>query len=202
MLSVFTASDRNSHDYQVRANASEYQDHDLIQRIACYDESALTMLYERYHRLVYAIALRITNDVGVAEEVLQDTFFSVWKSAASFKTDGSLVAWLIGTARHRAFDATRSRTFRARARENMLDDLRSGWQDEPVERAIDQQAQREILHLAMSALNPAQREAIRLAYYEELTQREIANQLGAPLGTVKARIRLGLDRLKGLLQTA
>src|SRR3954468_7089075 len=99
-------------------------DEELIARVRWHEEPALAAIYDRYSRLIYTIALRIVGDRESAEEVMQDVFQAVWQSAGSFQPSGNFSAWLIGIARHRAIDATRSRRHRARAREELLDDQR------------------------------------------------------------------------------
>src|SRR6476659_1221973 len=99
-------------------------DEELIARVRWHEEPALATIYDRYSRLIYTIALRIVGDRESAEEVMQDVFQAVWQSAGSFQPTGNFSAWLIGIARHRAIDATRSRRHRARAREELLDDER------------------------------------------------------------------------------
>jgi RNA polymerase sigma-70 factor, ECF subfamily len=171
-------------------------DEDLIIRVRRRDEAALGAIYDRYGRLVYTIALRITGDRESAEEVVQDTFQAVWQSAATFQPGASLVAWLIGIARHRAIDATRSRRFRARAREEVLDDARVGSR---ADGAAETLVLRETVRRALDDLPAAQRQTIALAYYGGLSCTEIAAQLGDPLGTVKSRLRGGMLRLRELL---
>jgi RNA polymerase sigma-70 factor, ECF subfamily len=175
-------------------------DQELMARVLRRDEAALGAIYDRYHRLLYAVALRITGDHGVVEEVLQDVFHVVWQAAGVFQPNGNLAPWLIGIVRHRAIDATRSRTYRARSCEHLLDDMRIV---APPARA-DEQGDRQIMRLtvraALAELPPAQRQVLDLAYYGGLTHLEIATRLGLPLGTVKSRLRLGLVQLRHQLQ--
>jgi RNA polymerase sigma-70 factor (ECF subfamily) len=178
------------------ARGPQLTDQELIVRVLRRDEAALGAIYDRYHRVLYAIALRITGDRWVAEEVIQDVFHAVWRAAGGFLPDGNLAAWLISIVRHRAIDATRSRTYRARTREYMLDEVQI-----PTSTArADEQADRQILRLtmreALAELSPTQRQVLDLAYYGGLTQVEIATRLGVPLGTVKSRLRLGLEQLR------
>jgi RNA polymerase sigma-70 factor (ECF subfamily) len=172
-------------------------DEELIARIVARDSEALGMLYDRYGRLVFTIALRITGDRETAEEVTQDVFQNVWQSAGGFHaTSGSCSAWVMGITRHRAIDATRSRRFRARAREDNLDfELPTDDATSP-ERYADAQLLRELVQNVLRELPIAQRQAIELAYYGDMTRAEIAERLGEPLGTVKTRLRLGLEKLK------
>jgi RNA polymerase sigma-70 factor, ECF subfamily len=175
-------------------------DEELIERVRWHEEPALATIYDRYSRLIYTIALRIVGDRELAEEVVQDVFQAVWQSAGSFQPSGNFSAWLIGIARHRAIDATRSRRHRARAREELLDDERvaahgagDGYADVLMLRAM--------VRTALAKLPASQRQAIVLGYYGGLTHTEIATQLGEPVGTVKSRMRMGLLKLRELLKT-
>ena len=168
----------------------------LMAEIACGDELALAELYARFSRLAYAIAFRITQDRAIAEEVVQDTFHSVWRAAQSFQPAESVAAWICGIARHRAIDATRSRVFRARERE----ECGAPAMEPSAEELIDVQVERRLIceqvRLALCQLHPSQREVLRLAYYCGLSHAEIAAWTGAPLGTVKARQRLAMIQLR------
>jgi RNA polymerase sigma-70 factor (ECF subfamily) len=178
------------------------RDEELLALIVRRHEHALGVLYDRYGRLVYAIALRITGDRQTAEEVVQDVFQNVWQTAASFQPGlGVFGAWLMGVARHRAIDAIRSKRERSRAAEQPFTD---GWDmpgDMNIDREVDQRELRETVRRALSELPTNQRQTIELAYYGGLTRTEIATRLGEPLGTVKTRMRLGLLKLRDLLRT-
>ena|SRR5437868_952049 len=177
-------------------------DEELIARVLRREERALGAIYERYSRLVYAVALRIVGDREVAEEVMQDVFQAVWQSAGSFRPGGSFSAWLIGITRHRAIDATRTRRYRLRAREEAFDDSRIGLFAGAAEAQTDTILLQQVVQAAMAQLPRAQRQTIELAYYGDLTCQEIAVRLGEPVGTVKSRMRLGLLRLRDLMRTA
>lgn len=174
-------------------------DQTLMAHVVRRDEAALAALYDRYHVLAFTIALRITGDRAVAEEVLQDIFHAVWRGAAGFQPSGSVAAWLIGIARHRAIDATRRAAFRARVREQPLEPTRALPAEGQLEEEIARGMAGERVRAALQMLAPAQREAIELAYYGGLSHSEIAARLGAPLGTVKTRLRLGLLGLRRAL---
>jgi len=174
-------------------------DEELIARVRWHEEPALATIYDRYSRLIYMIALRIVGDRESAEEVMQDVFQAVWQSAGSFQPSGNFSAWLIGIARHRAIDATRSRRHRARAREELLDDERIAIHGGAGE--ADVLMLRAVVRAALAELPASQRQAIELGYYGGLTQNEIAAQIGEPVGTVKSRMRLGLIKLREILKT-
>jgi RNA polymerase sigma-70 factor (ECF subfamily) len=176
-------------------------DEELVRQMLRREETALGAIYDRYGRLVYTIALRITGDREAAEEVMQDVFQAVWQCAGSFQPGGSFAAWLTGIARHRAIDLTRSRRYRARARESALEEYAVGGTtttDAPADALVLRALVQEALH----ELPPTQRQAIELAYYAGLTHVELAGRLGEPVGTVKSRMRLGLTRLRDLLSAA
>lgn len=176
-------------------------DEELIARVRWREEPALATIYDRYSRLIYTIALRIVGDRESAEEVTQDVFQAVWQSAGSFQPTGNFSAWLIGIARHRAIDATRSRRHRARAREELLDDERVTSPGGAGDGYADMLMMRAVVRAALAELPASQRQAIELGYYGGLTHSEIAAQLGEPVGTVKSRMRMGLIKLRELLKT-
>lgn len=184
-----------------RAPMSSHEgDAALMQRLACHEEQALGTLYDRYSRLIYAIALRISGDHNVAEEVTQDVFHAIWQSAASFHRDGNLSSWIMGIARHRAIDATRSRRYRASQREMTLFDDQSNAEltaDEPTDRLL----LRQVITSALTTLPCAQRQTLTLAFYGGFTHHEIASQLGEPVGTIKSRMRLGMTKLRAALDS-
>lgn len=178
----------------------------LIQRIASGDERAVAELYDRYGSVLYAVGYRILGERADAEEVVMETFAQVWREASRFEAErGSVPAWLTMMARSRALDQVRSRDRRERlatsaARE---DDNRApamgAWGNDPT-REAEQNERRQRVVEAMASLSPVQREAIELAYYEGLSQSEIAERLQEPLGTIKTRVRLGMMKLRDALR--
>jgi RNA polymerase sigma-70 factor (ECF subfamily) len=160
---------------------------------------ALQELYDRYRVMAYSIALRITTDAALAEDVVQDAFLGVWRNASRYvEGRGSVKTWLLSIVHHRAIDAVRRRrpTSELPEREDVpppaltLPDL---WPE--VAAGLD----REAIAAALATLSDGQREAIELAYWGGLTQQEIAERTGTPLGTVKSRVRLGLLALRRAL---
>jgi RNA polymerase sigma-70 factor (ECF subfamily) len=172
----------------------------LLMRVQQRDEHALTLLYDRYGRLVYTIALHVTGDQLVAEEVVQDAFYAIWQSAGSFQLDRSARAWMIGIVRHRAIDAMRTRQYRARARETVL--TTSATMDVlvlPYEQ-LGIRVLGQVVRDALANLSVAEQQVIGLAYYGGLTGMEIATRLQLPLGTVKSRLRNGLMKLRAAVE--
>ena len=177
------------------------RDEELLMLVIRRQERALGQLYDRYGRLVYTIALRITGDRQTAEEVVQDVFQNVWQAAGSYQAGvGQFSAWLLGITRHRAIDATRSKRERARTREQALDVGIPLSDESDIERDVARSLLRDTVRAALQELPTNQRQAVELAYYGDLTRAEIAERLGEPLGTVKTRLRLGLLKLRDLLR--
>lgn len=178
---------------------TDLDDETLLELISRRDELALSSLYERYARLLYSIALRITRDRQAAEEVLQDVFHAVWLRASSFRPAiGSVATWLSGIARNRSIDEVRSRWHRRREWESPLEHLPH--LSEALDRRLEQLAVlRADLGQALSRLPALQRQTIELAYFNGLSSTEIAARLREPVGTIKGRLRLGLAKLRELL---
>jgi RNA polymerase sigma-70 factor (ECF subfamily) len=172
----------------------------LIERIMTGDEGALSALYDRYSGMLYAMLLRILKDTGAAEEVLQDLFLQLWRGAARFDASrGSLGGWLLVIGRNRALSRLRGK----QRREFVPDDI-EGFSLESVPSSEDLENEAARMQLmgrlrgAMAALPAEQREAVELAYFEGMTQTEIAARTGSPLGTVKSRVRAAMQSLKQL----
>jgi RNA polymerase sigma factor (sigma-70 family) len=171
----------------------------LVARIAAGDDGALASLYDRFASLVHGIAFRVTCDRGLAEEVVQDVFVNLWERPGSFDPDrGSVRTWLATLAHRRAVDRVRS-SERSRRR----DQASVGAARDVAE--VDVAAEGEAADLsarlwaAVDALPEDQRAAVRLAYAEGRTYREVARILAIPEGTAKSRLRLGLRKLAGVL---
>lgn len=173
-----------------------------LERMARGEHDALAELYDRHGRLIYSLALRILRDAGEAEDIVQDVFSQAWRQAARFDvTRGNVVSWLVTMARTRAIDVLRRRQSRPELVQgpapleavdgSVGQDVRFEWQHRALE-----------IQRAMRTLPALQRVAIELAYFEGLTQSEIAEQLEIPLGTVKTRVRQGLMKIRDCLAGA
>ena len=177
-------------------------DRAVLVRIADGELAALEDLYDRYKTMAYSIAYRITNDATLAEDVVQDAFLGAWRNAARYvEARGSVKTWLLSIVHHRAIDAIRRRrpTTELPEVETALPaalTLPDVWAE--VSASLDAQTVRS----ALQALSDVQREALELAYFGGLTQGEIAARTGAPLGTVKSRMRLGLLAMRRTLELA
>lgn len=169
-------------------------DASLLARVVQGDEQALAELYDRHGRAAYALACRVTGERETAEEVVQEAFLAVWRRAETYRPDrGSVRGWLLTVVRHRAIDLVRARATRPRT--TLMDDLRLSAPDDPLAEALAS-ALAATVRTAVAALPPEQRIAVELAYFAGLSYPAIAARVGAPLGTVKSRLRLALERLR------
>jgi RNA polymerase sigma-70 factor (ECF subfamily) len=171
----------------------------LLEEIARGDRDAFARFYDLHAALVHTLALRILRERGEAEEVVQDVFVQVWRQAEAYSRErGTPEAWLVTLARSRGIDKLRSR----RRRDEMVrpaDNPDRLPEPAVLESATGPAEARATLGGALADLPDAQRRVLELAYFDGLTQTEIAAHLGEPLGTVKTRVRSALDRLRGAL---
>lgn len=180
-------------------------DRDLVRRMAAGDEQALGTLYDRWSPLLHSLALRITGDAGDAEEVVEETFWQAWRQAGRYEASrGGISTWLTMIARSRALDRVRARR---RVREDGRDTLPETADhdpdlspESPLASAEQADLRRRVAE-AVSKLPAEQRETVELAYFRGMSQTEIAEATGQPLGTVKTRARLALQKLRDALGT-
>lgn len=171
-------------------------DEELLERIAAGDAGALGELYDTYGRIVFAIIYRMLASPEAAEEVVQDVFHSVWRRAGGYQRDrGAVRTWLLSIARNAAIDWRRTKGKRVE-REVDLDAAAALRGDSSVEETVMQSLRAERVRDAVRGLPPEQRDVLALAFWGGLTQTEIAERTGTPLGTVKSRVRLGMERLR------
>lgn len=174
---------------------------ELIQRMAAGDREAFGRFYDRYAPLAYSLIVRIVRDAADAADVLQEVFWETWRGAAAYDpARGSPEAWLITRARTRAIDRVRSARRRGETFMAPLDEAVAAAPAEPGGDPATRVGDRAAVAGALSRLPGPQREVIELAYYGGLTQTEIAERVKQPLGTVKTRIRLGLERLREIMK--
>jgi RNA polymerase sigma-70 factor, ECF subfamily len=186
--------------YHSATNAND--DEQLIAKIAKGDRAAFGTLYDRFSTPLYSLALKMLANEAEAQDILQEVFLSIWNKAPGFRADrGSAFSWTVALLRNRAIDRIRSRRRRGELLEAHAPDLEpsgsvttSSAQDcETSERARE-------VRSAMSQISDEQRQVLRLAYFEGLTQVEIAEELEEPLGTIKARAQRGMARLRAILR--
>ncbi len=186
----------------IRTEAQGGADELLIARVAEGDRSAFIALYDRFSTPLYSLAIKMLANETEAEDLLQEVFLSVWNKAATFRPDrGSAFSWVVAQLRNRAIDRIRSR----RRRSELLD--ANAPELEPTSSATKSSAEncetneraREV-RSAMSQLSGEQQQVLRLAYFDGLTQSEIADKLKEPLGTIKARAQRGMARMRTILK--
>jgi RNA polymerase sigma-70 factor, ECF subfamily len=174
----------------------------LVQGIAARDQRALQALYERSHRLVFTLILRITGNRETAEELTVDVYHDVWRRAPDYDArNGSVLGWMMNQARSRAIDRLRFEQRKKRVRQYPDDSVLPAAEPEPQE-VVDLVEQGRRLRKALGVLTPAERQAIETAYFSEFTHRQVAARLNAPLGTIKTRIRSALSKLRQALAEA
>ncbi len=177
----------------------------LIREIVQGQSEALAELYERYHRLTFSVALAILGDRLTAAEVVLDVFLQVWRRAATYRPEQARVStWLTAIARHRAIDVLRQQSARPEA--HSVDWEQAADRAAPGARDLEEQAElsleRQRIRAALAALPAAQREVLALAYFHGYTHQQLAKLLGLPLGTVKTRLRLAMQKLHQVLEQA
>ncbi|MGI8732629.1 MAG: sigma-70 family RNA polymerase sigma factor [Pyrinomonadaceae bacterium] len=185
-------------DSVVHGEQAQISDIDLLHAVARRDELALAALYDRYRLILFGLLVRILNSREEAEDVLQEVFLQVWRRAVDFDEQrGRPFTWLVTLTRSRAIDRLRVLASRQRLADSAAQDAT----DEVSDAVADtlHAEQREIVGRALASLPEEQRRTLKLAYFEGLTQSEIAAQLGTPLGTVKTRMRAGMIKLRELL---
>jgi RNA polymerase sigma-70 factor (ECF subfamily) len=173
----------------------------LIQKVANQDRDAFSQLYDRFSSLVFTLAMRMLKVRSDAEDLLQEVFVQVWRQAQSYSVQrGSPEAWIVNIARSRAIDKIRS--IRRMEKSFVLtDDPARAESSDNVESSAAQSETRMAMNSALANLPETQRKVLELAYFDGLTQTEIANRLAEPLGTIKTRMRSGIQRLRDMLGT-
>jgi len=180
----------------------ELTDEQLISAICKGEEFAMEVLYERYHRYMYALAYRMLHDSVASEDIVQDAFLSIWRKALSFQAqNGSVQSWIQAIVRNKAIDKIRASAHR----DSQWTPLQADNEQDPPSEQSDvweqawQSEQHRIIREVMEQIPNEQRMVIELAYFGGLTHAEISEQYHIPLGTVKGRMRLGLQKMKSLL---
>jgi RNA polymerase sigma-70 factor (ECF subfamily) len=171
----------------------------LMKRVAAKEEKAFAELSEKYSALIFSTAFKVLNHYEDTEDVMNEVLATIWKKADTYHSKkGSLVTWICTTARNRAIDRVRS----VQRRSALYDRFEEKLDGEAPEKRTSGREElyrsdaRRVLQNAVVSLSPEQREVIELAYFEGLTQKQIAERIDSPLGTVKARIRRGVERLR------
>jgi RNA polymerase sigma-70 factor (ECF subfamily) len=187
---------RSSLDYR------QLTDRTLVELVIQDDPDALGELYDRYHRLVYSLALNTVRDNSAAEEITQDVFIRIWEKANTYQPErAKFSTWLTSIARYRSIDRLRRRG--ARPEQESVSWAEVSVSSQPIVDGPEETAairlQQERVRAAIAEIPPEQQEPIALAYFRGLSHRQIAEALDLPLGTVKTRIRLAMEKLRDLL---
>ena len=176
---------------------AQLSDEALLAQMALGDEPALAELYDRFGRIAYGLAVKVLRDQALAEDAVQDAFLGAWRTAAAFDpTRGTVSTWLMTLVHRRAVDLVRRED---RRRTDVLDDAPIAAGETTDEQAAVREERRRV-QAALAQLPADQREALELAYYGGLTQSELAERLGQPLGTIKSRMFTGLSRMRELME--
>lgn len=197
-----TWPDSNHNLVTADVNFSLLDDEALISLIVRLNPDALHELYDRYSGLVLNLALKMVGDPGMAEEITLDVFTRIWQRARTYRPDRSRVtSWLAGITRNRAIDVLRQQRSRPQPHNLSWADAATGAQlmATGLQERVELSMQRERVRLAVAQLPPNQQEPLALAYFKGYSHREIARALDQPLGTVKTRIRLAMQKLRGML---
>jgi RNA polymerase sigma-70 factor (ECF subfamily) len=184
------------------AEPADARDEDLLVRVGAGDEHAFRELFGRYAAVAHALAFRSVRQAQLAEEIVQEAFLAVWRTPDRYDAArGSVRSWLMGTVHHRAVDAVR-REQAQRRRAEQASGLGPGIVEDPVDdvlAAIDLPRERRLVRAALGELPEEQRDVIRRMYFDGLSQSQIAERTGLPLGTVKSRTLLAMRRLRAHL---
>jgi RNA polymerase sigma-70 factor (ECF subfamily) len=180
-------------------------DLDLMQAIQAEDQEALSQLYDRYNGILKALILRVIHNEAEADDLLQEIFMEIWNQAKNFSAKkGKPLGWMVTLARRRAIDALRKKQAYTRAEERLQNETEQqpeAWAHNATAEEIAFSDIRVLVRNVINGLPPAQRQAIELAYFRGMSQREIAAKTNTPLGTVKTRLELGLKKIYDGLKT-
>lgn len=200
-IMLYSVTDQLFARIEHEAAMSDYllpEDQQLLKRIEQREQAALTLLYQRYSTQVFSLAYRILQNAHQAEEVTQDTFLKVWDRAAHWDSDkGRFSSWLLTITRHTAIDRLRAEQRQLISNSTSLEFV----PDPETERGIPHDPALQdgrMLHDLVGQLPEEQAQVIQMAFFQGLTHRELSERLNLPLGTVKTRVRLGLQKLRGL----
>lgn len=188
--------------------ASDYNslsDEHLLRMVAKQDLHAYEVLYDKHAAAMFGLILRIVRDSTAAEELLQETFWQIWQNASQYEGTGAAAAWMFRIGRNRSLDELRRQKARPRSSEQV--DIESAYRttgaNQPsAESEAETLLNRQQIQHALSALPEEQRVCLTLAYFEGLSHAQIGERLNLPMGTVKSRLRIGMEKLERSLRTA
>src|SRR5213593_1514409 len=174
-------------------------DFDLMKAIQAGDPDALSQLYDRYNGILKALILRVINNEAEADDLLQEIFMEIWNQAKNFSAQkGKPLGWMVTLARRRAIDGLRKKQAYSRAEERLQSETEQqpeAWVHNTTETEISRGDTRQLIRKVIDSLPPPQQQAVELAFFQGMSQREIAAKTNTPLGTVKTRLELGLKKI-------
>lgn len=180
-----------------------HPDEVLLQMTARQSVEAYEALYDRHAQVMYNLVVRIVRQPDIADEILQDAFWQIWQNAGQYRGSGAAAAWMYRVARNRALDYLRREKVRPRAGDTPLEDAARAVGHQPsAEAESEANLRRGQVLEALEAIPAEQRQCLELAYFEGKSQREIAEETHTALGTIKSRMRIGLEKLERLLRSA
>jgi RNA polymerase sigma factor (sigma-70 family) len=182
---------------------SAARDRQLVRRIEGGDEEAFRSLFASYAPSAMALAVRVVRQTQLAEEIVQEAFLTLWRNPGVFdERRGSVKAWLMTIVHHRAVDVVRREEAQRRRSDEMVVGIREETEDptDAVVEAVTAPAEREAVRIALRSLPDDQREVLELMYFGGLSQSQVAEKTGAPLGTVKSRALLGMRRMRSMVE--
>ena len=183
-----------------RPNLGQQSDEALLQLVAQRNLAAYDLLYRRHAQVMYNLIVRIVRDTATAEDLLQDVFWQVWENANQYRGSGAALAWMMRVARNRALDQLRRQRVRPPTVSDNAEEVEMVPAAISTEETVEMQMRRAQVQRALESIPEDQRLCLELAYFEGLSQREIAEQTNLALGTIKSRIRIGLEKLERVLR--
>jgi RNA polymerase sigma-70 factor (ECF subfamily) len=183
-----------------RPNLSHHSDEALLQLVAQRNLAAYDLLYQRHAQVMFNLIARIVRDQGTAEDLMQDVFWQIWENANQYRGSGAALAWMMRVARNRALDQLRRQRVRPPLVSDDAEEVEMVAASTSTEEAVEIQLRRAQVQRALEAIPEDQRLCLELAYFDGLSQREIAEQTNMAVGTIKSRIRIGLEKVERLLR--
>jgi RNA polymerase sigma-70 factor, ECF subfamily len=183
-----------------RPNLSQQSDEALLQLVAQRNLAAYELLYRRHAQVMFNLIARIVHDSAAAEDLLQDVFWQIWENAHQYRGSGAALAWMMRVARNRSFDQLRRQGVRPPTVSADAEEVENIADGTTIEETVEMQMRRAQVQRALDSIPEDQRLCLELAYFEGLSQREIAEQTNLAVGTIKSRIRIGLEKVERLLR--
>jgi RNA polymerase sigma-70 factor (ECF subfamily) len=183
-----------------RSNLNQQSDEALLQLVAQRNLAAYDLLYRRHAQVMYNLIVRIVRDAATAEDLLQDAFWQIWENSNQYRGSGAALAWIMRVARNRALDQLRRQRVRIPTLSDDAEEVEQVADRTTIEEALEIKMRRTQVQRALESIPEDQRICLELAYFEGLSQREIAEQTNMAVGTIKSRIRIGLEKVERLLR--